>query len=918
MHQLAENPEDPVAWLHSSIFARCILPAGRGPREGDAYSQSKVVRERLRRWRAGEVAELWEEAVALTQLRPRAKEKRRQAVEGEKTLQERNAERATRLVQEGQYARGLQALASLGMAEATDDTAEVMRAKHPPAPPPLDPRAGSTPSASTSPPSSPPLSFSQAQVKKASLSFRPGSAPGPSGLRPEHLRAALKGAPPNRADSALAGLTRVVNLMAAGGVPACVAPYLCGARLHAALKKDGGLRPVAIGNLLRRLVSKLVAAALLNKAAGRFSPHQLGVGVRGGCEAVLHTLRRLVADAGDEVHVVQADLVNAFNQADRSAGLQGIMDEFPEALSWAITCYGATSELLFGDFIISSSAGFQQGDPIAGLLFALTLHPVVEKILAEVPDLLLNVWFHDDGTMAGTLPQLRAAIDILSQEGPARGLILSTARTVAAPLLPKTTVWRPAGPCLREDPLERGIPAVQEPGILLLGAPVGSPDFVEAALQERLAKVKKITELLPSLRDPQIEYVVLRSCLALGKFMYNLRTVDTTAHQPLLISFDAVTREALSRILGSPVPGDAWQQANLSASQGGMGLRSARDHAAAAYATSFLASLPILEQLIGSRLEEEAAAAGEEAAPTCLPDRVLGWLSAQTGAEVTAETLDGLAQKMVSAMIDTNHLRRITERLAAAGAVREQARLASLGLPHAGDWLHALPSHALGLQLRPAEFIMAAKLRLGMPVYETAGPCPACLKHCDALGDHALCCAYQGERISRHNRLRDALYHTAVSAALGPAIEGRFLLPGNDRRPADVFIPGWTGGKDSALDVTVTHPLQEATVVGAAKTAGHAAGEAYHRKMVASAADCRAEGIEFLPLAAESLGGWHPVAVHQVDKLAAALARHSGEDERVATRHLWQRLAVTLQKGNAALLNGRKPSFPTPDTSGQF
>ena len=133
-----------------------------------------------------------------------------------------------------------------------------------------------------------------------------------------------------------------------------------------------------------------------------------------------------------------------------------------------------------------------------------------------------------------------------------------------------------------------------------------------------------------------------------------------------------------------------------------------------------------------------------------------------------------------------------------------------------------------------------------------------------------------------------------------------------------MFIPGWTGGKDSALDVTVTHPLQEATVVGAAKTAGHAAGEAYHRKMEASAADCRAEGIEFLPLAAESLGGWHPVAVHQVDKLAAALARHSGEDERVATRHLWQRLAVTLQKGNAALLNGRKPIFPTPATSGQF
>lgn len=206
----------------------------------------------------------------------------------------------------------------------------------------------------------------------------------------------------------------------------------------------------------------------------------------------------------------------------------------------------------------------------------------------------------------------------------------------------------------------------------------------------------------------------------------------------------------------------------------------------------------------------------------------------------------------------------------------------------------------------------------GASVYETAGPCPACQRPSDVQGDHALCCANQGERISRHNHLRDTLYHTEVDAALGPAREGRFLLPGNDRRPADVFIPNWTGGLDSALDVTVTHPLQRATVARAAAQPGYAAEEAHRRKMVDSAEDCRREGIVFLPLAVESLGGWHPAAVRQVDKLAAALARHSGEDERVTARHLWQRLSVTLQKGNAALLNGRKPSYPSPAVSGHM
>ena len=94
----------------------------------------------------------------------------------------------------------------------------------------------------------------------------------------------------------------------------------------------------------------------------------------------------------------------------------------------------------------------------------------------------------------------------------------------------------------------------------------------------------------------------------------------------------------------------------------------------------------------------------------------------------------------------------------------------------------------------------------------------------------------------------------------------------------------------------------------AAAEPGYAVEEAYKRKMSDSAEDCRREGITFLPMAAESLGGWHPVAVQQGDKLASALARHTGEDERVTSRNFWQRLGVTLQKGNTALVLNRTPA----------
>ena len=152
---------------------------------------------------------------------------------------------------------------------------------------------------------------------------------------------------------------------------------------------------------------------------------------------------------------------------------------------------------------------------------------------------------------------------------------------------------------------------------------------------------------------------------------------------------------------------------------------------------------------------------------------------------------------------------------------REMARLLSLTLDHTGDWLNTPPIKALGLHLRSPEFVLALKYRPGMPVFDSAGPCPACLRESDVLGDHAMCCGAGGERISRHNSLRDAVYETAVAAGLRPVREGRFLLPGTDRRPADVLVPNWAGGKDAAMDVTTITPIQAATMLAAAHTAGH-------------------------------------------------------------------------------------------------
>ena len=46
--------------------------------------------------------------------------------------------------------------------------------------------------------------------------------------------------------------------------------------------------------------------------------------------------------------------------------------------------------------------------------------------------------------------------------------------------------------------------------------------------------------------------------------------------------------------------------------------------------------------------------------------------------------------------------------------------------------------------------------RFDLQVYDTAGHCQASDRQSDAMGDHGMICVSGGERIVRHNALRDA------------------------------------------------------------------------------------------------------------------------------------------------------------------
>ena len=207
------------------------------------------------------------------------------------------------------------------------------------------------------------------------------------------------------------------------------------------------------------------------------------------------------------------------------------------------------------------------------------------------------------------------------------------------------------------------------------------------------------------------------------------------------------------------------------------------------------------------------------------------------------------SQKSFSLVIDENAVDQLKLK---SDNDRDKARINSLSIKHSGDWLNAVPVRALGLHLQPLEFTTSVKYRLGIPVYETTGLCKACkTAQCDKYGDHSVGCGSEGERIYRHNSLRDVVYATAKTAALSPAREERSLLPGSADKPADVFLPGWATGRDAALDVSVVSPLQQQLVRKAAYEAGSAARKRFQEKNAKYYQPCADEGIMFFPLIIE-------------------------------------------------------------------
>ena len=164
------------------------------------------------------------------------------------------------------------------------------------------------------------LKVTDEEVLSALNSFPREMGAGKDGLKAQHLVDMLHGTAEQVRKVTLDSYTAYVNLLLSGQLHASSAPFVTSAPLIPLMKKDLGVRPIAIGEIWRRLVSKTALKSVTPKMIKHLAPFQMGVGISTGAEAILHSVERVLDDKGSDENTVmlKVDFTNAFPLVDRN------------------------------------------------------------------------------------------------------------------------------------------------------------------------------------------------------------------------------------------------------------------------------------------------------------------------------------------------------------------------------------------------------------------------------------------------------------------------------------------------------------------------------------------------------------------------------------------------------------------------
>ena len=212
--------------------------------------------------------------------------------------------------------------------------------------------------------------------------------------------------------------------------------------------------------------------------------------------------------------------------------------------------------------VILSQEGTTEGDPLAMPMYVLATIPLICKLDGPCK----QVWYADDSAAFGTLEQLRNWWDRLITVGSQFGYFANPHKTW---LVTKHQFLHNAENIFADSGVN-----ITSHGRPYLGAPLGSPEFIEEYISSKVGEwTSSITTLSEiAVSQPHAAYSALTHGLS-SKWSYLSRVTPNISH--LLNPLDvALKTKLLPALTGRPIPND--QECTLfalPARHGGLGIR---------------------------------------------------------------------------------------------------------------------------------------------------------------------------------------------------------------------------------------------------------------------------------------------------------------------------------------------------------
>ena len=428
-------------------------------------------------------------------------------------------------------------------------------------------------------------------VRSLIRSFPPLTSPGPSGLRASHLQDLLSS---TSWSQVCTSLTQWITLSSSCSLPLPHLTLFSAATLIPIPKKTGGVRPIAVGETLRRLTSKALQHLLSPSITATLLPLQKGINLPEACTHTVHVINHLMhassPASSPPQYALTVDLSNAFNTISRESVHASLARFIPSLIPWFLATHSTPATLYIPDSPpILSREGVQQGDPLGPVFFALGIHGAIVDWTARHPS-VWSSWYLDDGILWGTATDLNNALTDLQEAFACLGLRLNTNKSF---LFSK-----------HDTPIPRnlaGLAPLQlvpfSSGLTILGSPVGAPHSILHFLHSKLLSMRDMLSSLTSLQHPQAALILLRASLGVCRITHLLRSIPPSSLGPFISDLSALLHTTLEAVLSFPLDERAWAQASLPLSLGGLGVTDPRAIAHAAYLPSSFSFIPRAPQI---------------------------------------------------------------------------------------------------------------------------------------------------------------------------------------------------------------------------------------------------------------------------------------------------------------------------------